>query len=98
MQKILLTGGTGFVGANLLRALLARGDEVHLIVRAQSDFWRIADVKEKCAMHVVDIADTAALAALFADVRPEVVYHLAVAGTNQGAVPAADQVVRTNVL
>lgn len=32
-MKVLLTGGTGFVGANLVRHLLARGDEVRCVVR-----------------------------------------------------------------
>lgn len=32
-MKVLVTGGTGFVGANLVRHLLARGDEVRCLVR-----------------------------------------------------------------
>lgn len=32
-MKVLLTGGTGFVGANVVRHLLARGDEVVCLVR-----------------------------------------------------------------
>lgn len=34
--KVLITGGTGFVGANVVRHLLARGDEVVCAVRASS--------------------------------------------------------------
>jgi nucleoside-diphosphate-sugar epimerase len=32
-MRVLLTGSTGFIGANLLRRLLQRGDEVHCIIR-----------------------------------------------------------------
>lgn len=32
-MRVLLTGATGFLGANLLRRLLERGDEVHCIIR-----------------------------------------------------------------
>ena len=32
-MKVLVTGATGFIGANLVRLLLQRGDEVHCIIR-----------------------------------------------------------------
>src|SRR5919109_2653157 len=36
-MKTLVTGGTGFVGANVIRALLTRGAEVRALVRPRSD-------------------------------------------------------------
>ena len=33
-MKIFLTGGTGFIGAHLINALLAKGDEVHTLARS----------------------------------------------------------------
>ena len=32
-MRVLLTGATGFLGANLLRRLIERGDEVHCVIR-----------------------------------------------------------------
>ena len=46
-KKVLVTGAGGFIGANLVRALLARGDEVHVLSRPESSHWRLTQVKEK---------------------------------------------------
>ncbi len=37
MAKTLVTGGTGFIGSHLVRALAARGDELRLLVRPSSE-------------------------------------------------------------
>jgi dihydroflavonol-4-reductase len=37
MRKVLVTGATGFIGANIARLLLERGDDVRALVRATSD-------------------------------------------------------------
>ena len=40
-MKVAISGGTGFVGTHLVPALLARGDEVTLLVRPRSDLSRV---------------------------------------------------------
>lgn len=97
MRRALITGGTGFVGANLVRRLLAEGCEVHLLVRSSYQAWRIADLQERVCFHVVDMNTPSAVHALFASLRPEWVFHLAAHGAYAFQTDA-QEMVRTNLL
>jgi dihydroflavonol-4-reductase len=49
MRKALVTGANGFVGANVVRALLAHGEEVRAFVRPGSDRRSLADLPVELA-------------------------------------------------
>jgi UDP-glucuronate 4-epimerase len=84
-MKILLTGAAGFIGMHTALRLLARGDEV-VGVDNLNDYY---DVKLKLArlarltshlnfsFHKISVEDRAAMAALFAQIKPHRVIHLA---------------------
>lgn len=96
-MRVAITGGTGFIGANLARRALADGHEVHLLLRPGHDPWRITELGDRVRTHVVDLLDADAVAAVLRAARPEWVFHLSA----YGAYPAQrdpDQAVRTNVL
>ena len=80
-ERVLITGASGFVGANLARAELLAGKEVHLVVRAQSNLERLRDVHGRCEIHQADLRDTVALQRAVDRCRPDVVYHAAAQGT-----------------
>ena len=80
MKRVLITGGTGFVGASLARRMLADGHEVHLIIRAAGTAWRIKTIREDVRLHENNLSDNKSLARLIATIRPDWVFHLAVYG------------------
>jgi nucleoside-diphosphate-sugar epimerase len=76
-QRVLLTGGAGFLGANLTRELLRQGADVHVLLRGKTDRWRLADVADGLSLHRADLREPAAVQAVVAAVRPRVLFHLA---------------------
>jgi len=80
MKRVIITGATGFVGANLARRLLRDGHEVHLLVRPDHTTWRIAAIRAEVHLHEVDLADAAALAGVVGVIRPDWIFHLAAYG------------------
>jgi UDP-glucose 4-epimerase len=71
-MRALVTGGAGFIGSHVVDALLARGDEVHVLDDLSSG--RRENVAAAAVFHEADIRDPdTALAAA----RPELVFHLA---------------------
>ena len=76
MKRVVVTGATGFVGANLARRLLADGHEVHLLVRPEHAPWRIREIRDRVHLHQVALGDQEGLRALVGRIRPDWVFHL----------------------
>ena len=78
-MRALVTGGAGFIGSNLVDALVARGDTVTVIDNLSSG--RLDNLSGGLAagvtLHEVDIRDAAAVQAVFSEAQPQVVFHLA---------------------
>ena len=90
MKRVILTGGAGFVGANLARRLVLDGHEVHLLVHPASDLWRLAGLRRDARLHCVDLEDTEAVGQVVRTVSAEWVFHAAA----HGAYPDQDDVYR----
>jgi dolichol-phosphate mannosyltransferase len=80
MKRALLTGGSGFVGANLARRLLRDGHEVHLLLRPDYAPWRLEEIREDLTIHFADLPDEPAVKAAVAAIRPDWIFHLAAYG------------------
>lgn len=77
---ILVTGATGFIGSNLVRYLLSDYKEIHIIIRNQSNLWRINDIIDKMNVHIVDLIDRVAVEKVIEKIKPRTVFHLAAYG------------------
>jgi UDP-glucose 4-epimerase len=77
MNKILVTGATGFVGARVVRQLVAQGREVALLIRPSSNTRRIGDLLEHCTIIRGDLAQLGAARDELVHFSPNSVLHLA---------------------
>lgn len=78
MTRSLILGVNGQDGSYLADLLLARGDEVHGLHRHSSNprhLWRIEHCRDRLTLHQGDVLDTASIARVIAEVRPEVIYN-----------------------
>lgn len=97
-DKVLVTGATGFVGSNLVRRLINDGYEVHVFTRKTSDKWRISDILPMLENHIVDLNEEERLKNLLAQIKPDVIFHLANAGVYGGLHLPEKKVIETNFL
>ena len=78
-MRCLVTGGAGFIGSNLVDALLARGDEVTVVDNLSTGRRSNLDPGLAAGAELVeaDIRDGEALSRLASEKRPERIFHLA---------------------
>jgi UDP-glucose 4-epimerase len=92
--RAIVTGGAGFIGSHVADALLARGDEVHVVDSMATG--KRANVPAGATFHERDIREP--LDDLFADVRPDACLHLAAQADVRVSVARADYDADVNVL
>lgn len=96
-KRALVTGGTGFVGANLVRRLLEEGHVVGLLVRDGHDPWRLEDVSDQLRWIHASLEEGTGLREAVADFKPQWIFHLAAHGAYSWQ-RDAPSILKTNVL
>ncbi len=83
--RVLITGASGFIGANLVRAEIAAGNEVHLLLRQEAQPWRLADLAGQFVVYQGDLTRAVDVRRAVEACRPEIIYHLAACGVSPTA-------------
>ena len=78
-MRALVTGGAGFIGSNIVDALLDRGDEVIVVDDLSTGRASNLEAAQRrgITFHEADIRDGESLQRIFAAGRPDIVFHLA---------------------
>ncbi|AYV45928.1 dTDP-glucose 4,6-dehydratase [Caulobacter flavus] len=101
-MKLLITGGAGFIGSTLVRTALNAGHSVINVdaLTYAGDLANLAEVESHpaYAFEQADIADGAAMAAVFDRHDPDAVLHLAAESHVDRSIDGPLAFVRTNVM
>ena len=98
LNKVLITGATGFIGSHLTRRLTHEGFEVGILKRENSNTWRIKDLLDKIVAYDVDLRDTYGVSKAVSHFRPDVIFHLATYYTVEHKPQEIPLIVDTNIL
>ncbi len=101
-RRIIVTGGAGFIGSALCRYLVRSGVEVlnvdKLTYAANLKSLDPIANQGNYRFHKADVADAGAMAALFAEFRPDAVMHLAAESHVDRSITGSAAFIETNVM
>lgn len=96
--KLFITGATGFIGANLVRHFLNQNYPIHILLRRQSDTWRLKGILSRIHQHPIDLTQAKELKQLLKQISPQVIIHTAVANVYRQHKTSDQSLVNTNLL
>jgi len=79
-EIFLVTGATGFIGANMVRRLISEGKDVHVITRNKKLNWRLSDIAPKIKVHEISLLDPG-IQKIVREIKPDYIFHLAAYGS-----------------
>src|SRR5271169_5343148 len=99
MQKLLITGGAGFIGSEFVRQAVKRGYSVGVIdaLSYAGDKARIRKVEKKVTFYKTDIGNSDFIRHIFKTERPDAVIHWAAESHVDRSILDAGPFLETNV-
>lgn len=97
-MRLVVTGGTGFVGSELIFKLQNRGYEVYSVERQSENASRNMIENSRYKIIHADIKDASKLRQVLRKVQPEVVIHLAALSSVQHSYDHAIEYIDTNLV
>lgn len=81
-KKVLVTGGSGFIGSHMVGRLVKSCGTVFAMIRNTSDVWRLEEVKDSINLIRLDIRDGEVLSQWMAKIKPDYIFHMAAYGVD----------------
>jgi nucleoside-diphosphate-sugar epimerase len=81
-KKVLITGANGFLGSHIVKKTIAQNADTTIIVRENSDLWRIEDELKFLNIYKTDIRNLESLSKCIETVKPDFVFHMAAYGVD----------------
>lgn len=113
-KTILVTGGIGFIGANLILELLRTIEPVRIVtIDSRTDYydvsikdWRLAEIKEEAKKHPAssftfilgDISDRSIIDQIFKEYSPDIVVNLAAQAGVRYSITNPDSYIQSNLI
>lgn len=100
-MTLLITGGCGFIGSELIRQAIAQGRDVvnidALTYAANPASLKSIENKPNYRFQQIDIRDRSVLNKVFKDIRPDTIIHLAAESHVDRSIEGADDFISTNI-
>lgn len=96
-RSVLITGGAGFIGINLINKLLDLGyKNINLIVKNSTNLVRLKNVLTKINLHKVDLLEENKLQKTIQKINPSIITHLATY-SEYGNQKTVSKMIETNI-
>ena len=81
-KRVLITGANGFIGSHILERMIEYNAKLYIILRENSDLWRIEEYLDSVNIYYADIRDLDTVSNCINKIEPEIVFHMAAYGVD----------------